>query len=109
MAAWIPILKASLPYLTQIVATTIPAFTAKPDSGKADPVTSKQIAELQKAATHNAETIRVLAEKLQQTIEGVDQAAAELQKQNSRLKNALILSTTLAVIALFLAVVGFSF
>jgi len=109
MAAWIPILKASLPYLTQIVATTIPAFTSKPDASKADPVTAKQIAELQKAATHNAETIRVLAEKLQQTIEGVDQAAAELQKQNSRLKNALILSTTLAVIALFLAVVGFSF
>lgn len=109
MAAWIPILKASLPYLTQIVATTIPAFTAKPDASKADPVTAKQIAELQKAATHNAETIRVLAEKLQQTIEGVDQAAAELQKQNARLKTILIFTTSLTVIALFLAVVGFSF
>lgn len=109
MAAWIPILKASLPFLTQIVATTLPAFTSKPDASKADPVTVKQIAELQKAATQNAETIRVLAEKLQQTIEGVDQAAAELQKQNSRLKNALILSTTMAIIALFIAVVGFSF
>ena len=34
MPVWLPLLKASLPYVTQIVATAIPAFTAKPAEEK---------------------------------------------------------------------------
>lgn len=106
MAAWIPILKATLPLLTQVVATTLPAFTAKPESSKADPVTVKQIEELQTAATQNAESIRVLAEKLQQTIEGIENTAVDLHKQNAMLKKTLVIMSVLVVIALAVSIVG---
>lgn len=103
MAAWLPVLKAALPYVTQIVTAAIPAFTSKPDTSKADPVISKQIVELQSAATKNAESIHVLAEKLQQTIEGIDSAAVNFQKQVMIFKMLLFMSTAIAIIALVVA------
>lgn len=103
MAVWLPVLKASLPYIAQIVTTTIPAFTSKPGGSKADPVVSQQIEELQSAATKNAESIHILAERLQHTIEGIDSAAASLQKQVAWFKTLAFLSTTIALIALVVA------
>ena len=43
MPAWLPLLKTTLPYVTQIVATAIPAFTSKTDASKVDPVVTRQI------------------------------------------------------------------
>jgi hypothetical protein len=92
MVAWVPILKTSLPFITQIVTAAIPAFTQRPEANKVDsatarpeahtvdPVTARQIEELQAAATNNAESIRLLAEKLKQTIEGIDAAALNLRR-----------------------------
>ncbi len=103
MPAWLPILKAALPYVTQIVTTAIPVFSAKTPASKGDDVLSRQISELQSAATQNAESIRVLAEKLQATIQGIDAAANTLQKGLITLKRLVIGALLLAVIALLLA------
>lgn len=103
MAAWLPVLKAALPYVTQIVSVAIPAFTSRSDASKIDPVISKQIEELQTAATKNAESIHVLAEKLQVTIEGIDSAAVTLQKQVAIFRVLLIITSTIAVVALVVA------
>ena len=81
MAAWVPLLTKALPLLTQIASTAIPHFTSKTAPNQVDPVIAKQIAELQAAAVNNAESSRTLAEKLQQTIQGIDAAAKGLQKQ----------------------------
>ncbi len=102
--AWLPVLKASLPYITQVVSVAIPAFTSKPESSKADPVVAKQIEELQLAATNNAESIRGLAEKLQETIEGLETAAADAQKQVSRFKILLAGLSVVSIVALGCAV-----
>lgn len=106
MPAWIPILKVSLPYITQIVSTAIPAFTYRSAGGKVDPVVAQQIEELQTAATTNAESVHVLAEKLQLTIEGVDEAAQRLQKELVRMKLLLAGATTVAVLALVVAAIS---
>jgi hypothetical protein len=103
MPVWLPLLKASLPYVTQIVATAIPAFTAKPAEEKTDDITAQQIAELQSAATQNAESIHVLAEKLQQTIEGIEAAGIDLQKKIVFFKRLAYGAITVAVIALAIA------
>lgn len=77
-----PIIKAVAPYLAQIATAAIPAFTSKPaDAAKSAPVMAQQIEELQAAATQNAESIHVLAEKLQQAIQGIEMAAEEARKQ----------------------------
>ncbi|MGS1127485.1 hypothetical protein ACVCL3_10835 [Rhodanobacter sp. UC4437_H4] len=100
MAAWFTVLKASLPYVTQIVTTAIPAFTSKPEASKIDPVVAKQIEELQSAATKNAESTQGLAERLQQTIQGIEAAATNLQKQVATFKVLLFSSFVISLLAL---------
>jgi hypothetical protein len=101
MAVWIPLLKASLPYVTQIVATAIPVFTSKPGpASQSDEVVAQQIAELQSAATQNAESIQILAEKLQRTIEGIDAAAMSLQKELRFYRRIMFGSLVVSVIAI---------
>ncbi len=80
MAAWIPILKASLPYLSQIVSAAIPAFTAKSATDKADLIT-RQIGELQSAVTRNAESVQTLATQLHGTLATIDANAVRLQQE----------------------------
>ena len=47
MAGWLPVLKASLPYVSQIVTAALPAFTSKPPGARPEEVAPRQIAELQ--------------------------------------------------------------
>ncbi|MGB3610687.1 MAG: hypothetical protein WA987_09970 [Cellvibrio sp.] len=106
MPAWLPLLKASLPYVTQIVATALPAFTAKPAEEKTDDLTAQQIAELQSAATNNAESIHVLAEKLQQTIEGIELAGNDLQKKLIFFQRLSYGALAVAAVSLVIAIVS---
>lgn len=103
MPVWLPLLKASLPYVTQIVASAIPAFTSKPDAMRTDDITAQQIVELQSAVTQNAESIHILAEKLQQTIQGIEQAGVSLQKEIIFFKRLAYISVALASVSLCLA------
>jgi septal ring factor EnvC (AmiA/AmiB activator) len=86
MAAWLPLLNASLPYVTQLITVAIPAFTSKPGAGKSEDIVAKQVTELQAAVTGNAESIRGLAAELKQTIEGIDAAGQALQQQIAELQ-----------------------
>jgi hypothetical protein len=101
MAVWIPLLKASLPYITQIVTAAIPAFTSKPAGEKAVDLVPNQIAELQSAVIRNAESVKALAAQLKETIEGIDAGAAALQQEIRTLKR-------LAATAILLALIGVS-
>ena len=65
MAAWLTVVKAALPYVTQIVTAAIPTFTRP--KNESDDVVPAQIAELQGAATRNAESILALEAQLKQT------------------------------------------
>lgn len=95
-----PIFKALAPYIAEVARTAIPAFTAKPALTRADPVIAKQIEELQAAATHNAESIHVLAEKLQVAIQNIEKAAQEAQKQVATFKMMLYGSLACSIVAL---------
>jgi hypothetical protein len=114
MPVWLPLLKASLPYVTQIVATAIPAFTTKPPAEKSgkvdkvDDVTAQQIAELQTAVTQNAESIHVLAEKLQQTIQGIEAAGIELQKKLEFFRRLMFAAIGVAIVSLVIAIASFA-
>ena len=99
-----PILKALAPYIADIARTAIPAFTSKPGQAKTDPVVAKQIEELQAAATRNAESIHVLAEKLQVTIQNIEAAAQEAQKQIATYKLMLFCSLGFSVVSLTMCI-----
>jgi len=94
-----PIIKAVGPYLAQVATAAIPAFTSKPEVAKTDPAVTKQIEELQAAATQNARSVQVLAEKLQETMQGIEAAAREANKQVDSYKRMLFLSLALSVVS----------
>ncbi len=75
MPAWLPAVKAVLPFVAQIVTAAIPVFTKKERAGTDD--IARQIAELQEAVTHNAESVKVLATQLQEVINDIGAAGIE--------------------------------
>lgn len=101
--SWLPVLKASLPYLTQLVSAAIPAFTSRQGNERGDAVVARQIEELQTAATHNAESIRMLAERLQQSLQGVESAVVEMERKAARLRWLALAASGIAILALALA------
>ncbi|MDH3511898.1 MAG: DUF1664 domain-containing protein [Gammaproteobacteria bacterium] len=104
MAAWLPVLKASLPYITQIVTAALPMFTSKRGGADAAELVPQQIEELQVAVIHNAEAVKELATQLQNTIENLGSGAAELQSEMRRLRRLTVLALTFSVIGLCLAI-----
>ena len=101
---FLSIIKAVAPYLAQVATSAIPAFTSKPEAAKTDPLLARQIEELQAAATQNAEAIHVLAEKMQQAIQGLETAAQEARAQVAAYKAMIFVSLGLAAASLLICI-----
>ena len=101
---FLPIIKAVAPYLAQVATAAIPAFTSRPEAVKSDPVVANQIAELQAAATQNAQSIQILAERIQQTMQGIEKAAQEARKQIAAYKTILFASFGLSAVSLAICI-----
>ena len=102
--AILPIIKAVVPFIAQIATAAIPAFTSKPEAAKSDPVVAKQIEELQTAATQNAQSIHVLAEKLKQAIQDLEGTAQGARRQIATYKALIFCSLGLSVISLAISI-----
>jgi methyl-accepting chemotaxis protein len=102
MVAWLPAAKIILPYLTQIVTAAIPAFTKKVDKTGTEDVTRNQVAELQDAVTHNAESLKLLATQLQQVINDIDSGAAKMEKGNRTNRLLALLAIGLSFFSIIL-------
>lgn len=102
MVAWLPAVKAILPYVGQIVTTAIPAFTKKSDKSSPEEVINKQIAELQEAATRNAESLKALASQLQQVLGDMDSGSAKIDKEIRTIKQLSMYAIALSCIAIVL-------
>jgi hypothetical protein len=108
MPSWLlPALKAVLPHIGTIVDAAKPVFTRKKPAGPAAPVSDdvvqQQIAELQAAASQNAEHVKELAGQLQSTLAALEQTAAVAE---SRLRRATVFSAiavAVSIAALLLA------
>lgn len=101
---FLPIIKAVAPFLAQVATAAIPAFTSKPEAVKSDPVVARQIEELQAAATQNAQSVHVLAEKIQQTMRDIENAAIDAKKQVATYKAMLFASLGLSATSLTICV-----
>ncbi len=106
MAAFLPVLKIALPYISQIVTATVPMFTSRPANGKSDEIVSKQIHELQAAVTHNAESVKGMAIQWKDTMESLDAAAARLQKEIVVLRRLAYGSAAVALVAVVVALLA---
>jgi len=104
MAAWLPVIKASLPYVTQIVTAAIPAFTSKPPNAPPDEIVPKQIEELQAAVTHNAEAVKSLATQLKDTLEVLEQSGRRLETELARQRRMTLFAVLIAVVSAVIAI-----
>lgn len=95
MTAWLPVLKTVLPYLTTIVSAAVPAFNAKKDD--------EQIVELQEATRQNAESIRLLAEQMQRTIQALEAGANTADRTLKQTWVIAVASLITAVVSLIVA------
>lgn len=102
MAAWLPVVKTILPYLTQIVTAAIPAFTKKADKIGMEDITRNQISELQDAVTHNAESLKTLATQLQKVINDIDSGSARIEREIKAIKWIAILAIALSIVPIIL-------
>jgi TolA-binding protein len=90
MAAYLPVIKALLPYLAPLVSTAMPMFTKKDDGASADAqLQSKQIAELQEFVNKNAASVKLLAEQLEKAVSAIDEREATGQAQLTALNAQL--------------------
>jgi len=102
MPSWLlPALKAVLPHVGSIVDAAKPVFTRKKPESSTD--VQQQIAELQAAASQNAEHVKELAQQLQSTVTALEKSA---ELADIRLKRATAFSAvavSLSVAALLVA------
>jgi hypothetical protein len=106
MPSWLlPALKAVLPHVGSIVDAALPVFTRR-KTESADLV-QQQIAELQAAASHNAEHVKELAGQLQSTVTALQQTAALADLRLRRATVAAAISVAVSVAALLVAVFSY--
>jgi len=103
--AWFgPVVRAVLPYIGSIVAASLPVFTRKSeDSADAPKLLKRQIAELQHAASKNAEHIKELAEQVQKTVTALEKGAAAAEKAHKWAMALSIGAIVLSFVALGLS------
>lgn len=80
--AYLPVLKAILPYLGPLVSAAAPMLTRNAnDSGSAQPTTAQLINELQEAVKNNANSLKIIATQLQASVEAFDERESNDQKK----------------------------
>ncbi len=89
MPAWLPVLKAALPYVGNIVAAALPVFTARRGQDATGDLVARQITELQEAVTGNAETVKGLAARLEQALSAIAAGETDLAQRLAALHDAL--------------------
>lgn len=101
-SAW-ALIKLATPYLPDILALAKPVFTRSKNPTPAPELMEQQIAELQAAATQNAESIKQLAADVQKTVEAVQAAAAQLERRLARTQLLLAVALTGSALSFVLA------
>jgi len=100
MAAWFT---AVAPFLPDIIQMAKPIFTRAKGEEKTPDLVPQQITELQDAAAQNAESVRVLAAEMQQTLTALQQASIALERKLERANRLSLVAATAAALAFAVA------
>ncbi|PUA18521.1 hypothetical protein [Glaciimonas sp. PCH181] len=109
MAAWLPVAKAILPYLGDILTVAKPVFTKRKGSNETSQIEilQQQVAELQNASLQNIQDIKALAEQLKTAVPALERTLVATERR-LRLANRIAwLSLAVALVALGFAMALF--
>ena len=102
---WLAVGQLVLGNLDRIIAVVKPAFTRKQaESPSQFDLVNQQIAELQSAASTNAEQVAALATQLKDVVSAMEQAAIEAAAERARLRRSVQIATVLSVIAMIVVI-----
>jgi len=99
MAIWLPVLKAALPYVGNIVAAAVPVFTSRKEQDASAELMTRQIAELQEAVTKNAESLKVLAAQVEKTLTALEAGESEQAQRMTAMQKTLAHCDSMATLA----------
>ena len=103
MAWFMPAVKVILPYLSPIIAATLPVFSSRKGDEAAATQASlvqQQITELQSATSQNAANIKELAAQLQNTVAALEQGALIAEARLKKISLLCVVAIAVSVIAL---------
>jgi hypothetical protein len=105
---WLVVGKLVLSNLDTIIGVVRPAFTRKKVDEAPNPtdLLNQQIAELQTAASNNAEQIAKLAAQLKEVVAALEQAGTEAAAQRARIRKLAFVAIGVSVLAVTLAAVS---
>ena len=105
MADWLPVAKAILPFLGEIIAVAKPVFTKRKGGSEASQIAilQQQVAELQTASLQNIEDIKALAEQLKTAVPSLEQEVMAAQATMRRANWLAGISLVLTLLALAVA------
>jgi hypothetical protein len=109
MAAWlIPALKTILPLVGTIITAATPVFPKRSTDTEPNQalLLQQQIAELQSAASRNAENTKELAAQLQSTVTTLEQAAAVAESKLQRAFAVSFVASAVSLVAVYVALFG---
>ena len=102
MPAWfIPILKAVLPHIGNIISAATPVFTKKHTDAVANQaiLLQQQVTELQTAAFENDAHIKELAAQIQTAVTALEEGASVAERRHQRILILCITATVLSVMS----------
>ncbi|KAF3998968.1 hypothetical protein [Glaciimonas immobilis] len=105
MAAWLPVAKAILPYLGDIINAAKPAFTRLKGGNEANQIEilQQQVTELQNVSLQNIQNAKALAEQLQVTISALEQTLVAAHDKARRASWIAIIAMAMALVALVMS------
>jgi hypothetical protein len=102
---WLVVGQLVLNNLDKIIGVVKPGFTRKKaDAPLQSDLVNQQIAELQAAASNNAEQIAALATQMKDLVASLAQAAEEVAAQRAAARRLAYIATGIAIVALGVAV-----
>ena len=100
---WLAVGKLVLSNLDTIIGVVKPAFTRKKVDAEHMDLLNQQIAELQAAASSNAEQIKQLAAQVKEVVAALGQAATDAAAQRAAAKRWSYVALTMSVIAVLIS------
>ena len=103
---WLAVGKLVLANLDTIIGVVKPAFTRKKVEAlpSQTDLLNQQIAELQAAASSNADQVKQLASQVKEVVAALEQAAADAAAQRSTTRRLSIAALAIATVALLAAI-----
>ncbi|MQR01494.1 hypothetical protein [Glaciimonas soli] len=105
MSSWLPVAKAILPYVSDIISVAKPVFTHRKGNNPANQIEilQEQVEQLQTATLQNTHDIKALAEQFKTALPALEK---EIWDAHTKAGRAQLISVVALIVALLASVIA---